>query len=132
MTESADLDQLRHTVSLQGANIKREEELLQNLMEGFRSLAEHHDQGFKALTEQFRELARKQHATSETSQPLSNFPTSGGFVQPTPAPRGPLLPPSEQYAGFGSIEDSLSTYVKVQKGTLLGDGCLGATIHRLP
>ena len=96
MTDPVDLDQLCHAVSLQGVSIGRHEELLLDLLDGLRSLTERHNQGFKAIMEQISELAHRQPATSETSQPPSNLSTiSGEFVQPTPAPREPRLPPSE-------------------------------------
>ncbi|XP_071017048.1 prolyl 3-hydroxylase 1-like isoform X2 [Oncorhynchus clarkii lewisi] len=47
---------------------------------------ERQDQGFKAIMEQICELAHRQQATSETSQPPSNLSTTSGFVQPTLAP----------------------------------------------
>ena len=87
MTDPTDLDQLHHIVSLQGATIGRHEELFQELLEGLRSLMECHDQGFKAIMEKIHEVDHRQHATSETSQPPTNLYTSGGLVQPTPAPR---------------------------------------------
>lgn len=78
-------------------------------MERFQSLAQRHDQGFKALMEQFRELSHRQHAPSETSHSLSNPPTSGGFVQHTPAPRELCLPPPERYARHpGTCQEFLS------------------------
>ena len=84
MTDSAELNQLRHTVSLQGATIGRHEELLLDLLEGLRSLTERHDQ---AIMEQIRELAHRWSTNTENPQPLRNyFPVSGEFVQPTPAP----------------------------------------------
>ena len=55
MTDPADLDLLRHAVSLQGATIGRNEELLQGLLEGLSSLTEGHDYGLKAIMEQIRE-----------------------------------------------------------------------------
>ena len=51
MTAPADLDQLCHAVSLQGATLRSHEELLLALLEGLRSLTECHDQGFKAIKE---------------------------------------------------------------------------------
>ena len=91
MTDPADLNQLHHIVSLQGATIGRHEEVLQDLLEGLHSLTECHDQGFKAIMEQISELAHRQHVMSETSQPPSNLPTSGGLV-----PQEPRLPPPER------------------------------------
>ena len=76
MTDPADLHQLCHTVSLQGATIRRHEELVQGLLEGLRSLTECHDQGLKAIMEKIRELAQRLPATSEKSQSPSNFPLS--------------------------------------------------------
>lgn len=58
MTDPADLDQLHHAVSLQGATIGRHHELLQGLLEGLSSLTESHDHGLKAIMEQIRELAQ--------------------------------------------------------------------------
>ena len=74
MTDTADLDQLRHAVSLQGAAIGRHEELLQDLLEGLHSLTEHHGKGFKAIMEQIRELAHRQPTTSESPRQLKLFP----------------------------------------------------------
>lgn len=99
MTDPADSDQLHNTVSMHGATIGRQEELLQNLIEGNNTLVGSHDQGFKTLLEQFYGLSIKQHATTETSRTHSNPPPSGDFVQPTSASREPRLLPPERYAG---------------------------------
>ena len=104
--------------------------------------------------ERISELAHRQPATSETSQPPSNLSTiSGGFVQPTLAPREPHLPSPARYSGdpgtclgflnaplflsfshlryFRPVEDSVYYYSNVRTGALLGYGSLGATIRHL-
>ena len=43
MTDPADLDQFRNTISSQGALIGSHKELLRGLMEGFQDMAERHD-----------------------------------------------------------------------------------------
>ena len=106
--------------------------------------------------EQIRELAHRQHATFETSQPPSNLSTTSGFVQRTPTPRESHLPPLEHYAGdpgtcpgvpfplipnfrtpalffpIGPIEDSVFNHANARKGALLGNGCVGAAICCVP
>ncbi|XP_071210165.1 uncharacterized protein [Salvelinus alpinus] len=82
MTEPADSDQLCNTVSSQGATIGRHKELLHNLMEGFHTLAEYHDDAVSALLELLRGLSIRQPATTETSQTLSNPTTSVASPQP--------------------------------------------------
>jgi hypothetical protein len=64
MTDTANSDELRYTVSLHGATIGRNEELLQNLLEGLHILAECHDEDFNSLLEQLSGLSIRQHATT--------------------------------------------------------------------
>ena len=94
MTDPADLDQLLHAVSLQGATIGRPQELLLGLLGGLRSLTERHNHGLKVIMEQIRELAQRLPPTSGKTPIIQYFsPLCGKFVQPIPAPREPRLPP---------------------------------------
>ena len=49
MTGPADPDQLRNSISSQGASIGRHEELLRGLLEGVQTLAERHDRALAML-----------------------------------------------------------------------------------
>ena len=84
MTYPADSDQLRNAVSSQDATIGIHKELLQSLMEGLQTLAEHHDHAFNTLLEQFRGFLTRQQAITVIPQALSNPVTSGASSQRTP------------------------------------------------
>jgi hypothetical protein len=80
-TDPADLDQLRNTISSQGAVFSRHEELLRCLMEGFKDVAECQDLALFALQEQFHGFHTRQPTMMVTSQPLSN-PTGSSDITP--------------------------------------------------
>ena len=99
MTAPADSNQLRNTISSQGATIGRHEELLRGLMEGFQTLAELHDRALNTFLEQFRGLSVRQSTTTITYQHLSNPAVSRAASPATLISWEPRLPPSERFDG---------------------------------
>ena len=99
MTDPADSDQLRNTVSSLGATIGKHEELLQVLIEGFQTLAECQDRAFNTLLEQFLGLSVRQPTTNVTLQTVNYAATSCVSPQSTLASQEPCLPSPECYAG---------------------------------
>ena len=112
MTDPADLDQLRNTISSQGATIGSYEEILRGLMEGFQDVAERPDLTLDTLWEQFCGLPTRQATMTVTSQPLCN-PAGSSAVTPVsrnpaylpqsatmeiPEPAGPFFPSAPSFS----------------------------------